>query len=209
MGEDTLVDLAHLPRARDDAAAIDGPRDVVLGEEQLGGQLAGAVHRAPAVQREGLRDAVGSDPALRLVGGELESRLGLDVGEALLRRHRIDPARREEDDLGGAAPCVLEAVEGAREVDRDDDLAGTEHRRLRRAFDQRVDRADGGEVRGHADVGMRETNAGGLQAREVQLASLGGRDCRRRSRSHSACRSASARAMEEPMKPAPPVTSTR
>ena len=52
VGEDALVDLAHLPRAGDDAAAVDHGRDPeprpVLLDQQLGGELGGAVEGAGA-----------------------------------------------------------------------------------------------------------------------------------------------------------------
>ena len=61
VGEDPLVDLAHLPGPGDHAAAVDHrrhaePRPVLL-DQQLGGELGRPVEGAGAVQRELLGDA--------------------------------------------------------------------------------------------------------------------------------------------------------
>src|SRR6478672_3210135 len=60
-GEDALIDLAHLPRAGDHAAAVGHrpqPEGVgVLLDQQLGGELGRAVEGAGAGEREILGDA--------------------------------------------------------------------------------------------------------------------------------------------------------
>ena len=66
VGEDALVDLAHLPGAGDHAAAVDHRRHPeagpVLLDQQLGGELGGAVEGAGAVERELLGDPGRRDP---------------------------------------------------------------------------------------------------------------------------------------------------
>src|SRR5205085_8115904 len=60
-GEDALVDLAHLPRAGDDAAAVDDEAQAIhraiFLDEQFGAELRRAIERPRALQREVLGDA--------------------------------------------------------------------------------------------------------------------------------------------------------
>src|SRR5437660_1625080 len=50
VGEDALIDLAHLPRSGDDTAAVDRRLNPAVTatffDQQLGRELAGSVHRA-------------------------------------------------------------------------------------------------------------------------------------------------------------------
>ncbi len=164
--EDALVDLAHLPRPGDDAAAVDhrghaeaGP---VLLDQQLGGELGGAVEGAGAVEREVLGDARRRDPGDRLLGGDLEA--GLAPPPALSStcgRDRVDAAGREEDDEGAVAAGQLEAVVGAGQVGVDE-VAGVavdaaHHRGLGRALDQGRDPRQPRQVGGLAHVAARRT----------------------------------------------------
>ena len=103
MGEDPLVDLAHLPGPGDHPAAVDhGPHaegGPVLLDQQLGGQLGRAVEGAGAGEREVLGDARRPRrPGQRLLGGELEAGRRLLQRQRDLRRDRVDAAGREEDE---------------------------------------------------------------------------------------------------------------
>ena len=82
VGEDPLVDLAHLPGAGDHAAAVDHRGDAepvaVLLDQQLGGELGRAVEGAGALERELLGDARRARRrGTVLLGGELEAGLRL------------------------------------------------------------------------------------------------------------------------------------
>ena len=177
VGEDALVDLAHLPGAGDHPAAVDdrlqaegGP---VLLDQQLGGELGRAVERARALQRKVLGDARRGDARDVLFGCDLEPRLGLLQRQLDLRRDRVDAAGREEEEEGAGAARLLEAVVSAGEV-RVDEVGGVavdaaHHRGLGRALDQGIERAEAGEVVWLADVALHELDPGLLQAGQVEL----------------------------------------
>ena len=175
--EHALVDLAHLPRPGDHAEAVDrrghAERVGVLGEQQLGGELRGAVERARSRQREVLGDPVLGRARHRLLGLEREARLLLAQREPQLRRDGIDAAGGEEDDVGAVAARELEAVVRADEVRLHDEVGARahagQHRRLRRALDDRLHLADRGEVVALAHVAVHEAHAGLAQPREVEL----------------------------------------
>ena len=112
--EDALVDLAHLPRAGDHAAAIDhGPdaeRVGVLANEQLGREFRRSVERPRALERERLADPGRGRARRRAARRACEARLVLAQREPLLRRDRVHAAGREEDHLRAVAARQLEAV---------------------------------------------------------------------------------------------------
>jgi hypothetical protein len=114
MREDALVDLAHLPGAGNDAAAVDNRHEPegggVFGDQQLGGQLRRSVERSGAIQRKALRDSPLRNAFERLLGLELEARLLFSVVEPVLLFDGVDPARRQEDQLPAAFSGVLQAV---------------------------------------------------------------------------------------------------
>ena len=178
MGEDALVDLAHLPGAGDDAAAVDhgGHAEArpVLLDQQLGGELGGAVEgagAAPAGSARRCRPARRRGPAARrrARSGSRPPPAQLD-----LRRHRVDAAGREEDDEGAVAAGQLEAVVGAGEVGVDE-VAGVavdaaHHRGLGRALDQGVDpRHERSRSSGSRTSPLDELDPRLLQARQVEL----------------------------------------
>jgi hypothetical protein len=177
VGEDPLVDLAHLPRPCDDAAAVDHraqPEGLgVLGDQELCRELRRAVQRAGAVEREALGDPVRGGPGHRLLGGQLEARLALRVGQAVQPGDRVDAARRQEDELGAVAGRLLQAVVGAHQVRVHDEAGGAvgagHHRRLGGALDERVERPRGPQVVRLAHVPVDEAHAGLAQAGHVEL----------------------------------------
>src|SRR5215218_8903681 len=75
VGEDPLVDPAHLPGAGDHAAAVDHRRQAEcrreLGDEQLRRQLGGSVERARALEREDFAYPRLRGPRQRSIGGQL------------------------------------------------------------------------------------------------------------------------------------------
>src|SRR5436305_2691403 len=124
VGEDPLVDLAHLPGAGDDAAAVDHRRDAealaVLLDQQLGRELGRAVERPRALEREFLGDALRAHSADRLLGSELEAGLGLLQVQLHLGANRVDAAGREEDHEGAVPSGQRQAVVSAGEVGLDE-----------------------------------------------------------------------------------------
>ena len=214
MREHALVDLAHLPRAGDHAAAVDTTQAEVgvLGQQQLGGELRGAVERARA-GRAGTPRRSRADAPGRLLG-ELEARLVLAQRERAAAR-AIGYTRLVERKIT-CAPWragELEAVVGAEQVRVHDEVATAvepgQHRRLGRALDERVELAD-------VDAGRRAartspwTNATPASRSRGRLSS----EPRRLSESsavtcQSGWRRASAQATLAPTNPAPPVTVRR
>ena len=177
VGEDALVDLAHLPGPGEHAAAVDHRRDAlaraVLLDQQLGGELGRAVEGPVSDHRELLGDTRRRGARNLLAVGELEPGLLLDPGEGELRLDRVDPAGREEDEEGAVAPGELEAVVGAGQVGVDEvggvAVGPAHHRGLGRALDQGRDLGQAVEVGGLADVAADELDAGLLEPRQVQL----------------------------------------
>ena len=166
-GEDTLIDLAHLPGAGDHAAAVDHrsqPEGIgVLLDQVLGGELGGAVERAGAGHRERLGDACRPGAGDRLGLGELEAGLSLLESQLQLRGDRVDAAGGEEDEEGILGPGALEAVEGAEQVglDRVGGIGEAgQDRGLGRALDHRLEAAAGGQVGGLAHVPVAELDPG-------------------------------------------------
>src|SRR3954451_19565722 len=177
VGEDPLVDLAHLPGSGDDAAAVDHGGDTealaVLLDQHLGGQLGGTVERPRPLEREVLGDPLRPHSPHRLRGGDLEAGLGLLQVQLHLRRHWVDAAGREEDDEGAVAPRQLQAVVGAGEVGVDE-VAGVavdpaHRRRLGRALYQRRQLRQGLQIGGLADVALDEPHPRLLQLGQIQF----------------------------------------
>jgi hypothetical protein len=79
--------------------------------------------RAPG-SREVLGDAQRRGAGERLLVDELEARVRLAEGQALLRGDRIDAARREEGHLRAMSRSEVEAVVGAHEVGLHHELTG-------------------------------------------------------------------------------------
>src|SRR5437016_3676676 len=108
VGEDALVYLAHLPRTGDNAAAVDDSTKTVsiavLADQQLRSELARAVQRPGTVQREVLSDSRRRGAPVGLIARELEPGGGLLQRQRVQRGHRIDPARREEQEVGAVSP---------------------------------------------------------------------------------------------------------
>jgi hypothetical protein len=177
VGEDALVDLAHLPRAGDHAEAVHDRREAerrrVLLDQMLGRELRRPVERARAVERERLGDTLRRQPGNRLMLGEPEARLRLLEARRAETGDGVDAARREEDELRVVLPAELEAREGAEQVRADEVVEravdAREDGRLGGALDERVDLSHHGEVLAVAHVALDELHAGFPQARQVQL----------------------------------------
>jgi hypothetical protein len=175
--EYALVDLPHLPRARDHPAAVDHRRYpmrlLVLGHEQLSRQLRGAVERASAGQREGLRDAGCRSARQRLLVAPRVAGVALLPPERLERRHGIDAAGGQEDHLRTAPRRQLEAVVGAHQVGVEDEARVASDTReygwLGGALDERVELAHRVQVLGVAHVAVDEPDTGSTQTRQIQL----------------------------------------
>ena len=164
---DALVDLAHLPRACDDTAAIDdGPkaeRRTVLLDEELGCELRRAVERPVAVEREILRDAQPAGSRHGAIVVELETGLRLAQRQRSQPVHGIDATRREKDELRVVASAELEAGVGAEEIRPDHPVepAAVDARqdgRLGGALDDGVDRPHGQQVVRRPDVAVHEVH---------------------------------------------------
>ncbi len=216
VGEDALIDLAHLPGTGDHAAAVDHgsqPEGVaVLLDQQLGGELGGAVQRAGAGEREVLGDPGRRGAGHGCVGGELETGLGLHQRQRPQRGHGIDAAGREKHQVGALAAGQLQAVVGAEQVGlhhvlgRPSNPASAEGsaEHSTRASTSRA--ARGGHracARRRGEASRRRPAGGAGSARAAAPEVVEGGD-----RPVGMAR-ASPSATLAPMKPAPPVTSTR
>ena len=184
-------------------------------DEQLGRELRRAVERARALEREVLADAGGRHARQRLLGGELEARVCLlDADATRSARDGVDAARREEDHLRAVAARAARGScrrrpgsSGRRSRAPPSTPASTdgsaEHSTIAStAPDRRAGR------RACRTSPCTNCDAGRAQARQVQLASRGGRGCRAR-RPHRVPARASATARFAPTNPAPPVTRIR
>jgi hypothetical protein len=178
VGEDALVDLAHLPRARDHAAAIHRRANAValpvLLDQQLGRQLGGSVQRPRATKWKGLGDAGRGCAGNRLLVRQLEPAGGLVQGEAAESGHRIHPAGGQEHHLGLVPAHRLQAVIGPEQVRLHEVVRGAvqpgEHRWLRGAFDHGLEWRQSEQIVELADVAVVESDPSFAQPGQVELA---------------------------------------
>ena len=178
----------------------------------LGSQFRRAVERARALERESLGDAArGGARATSWSSVELEAGRSRRA-ERRSESRRVDAARREEDKLRALPAAELEARVRADEVRPyhavEPAAVGPCHdRRLRGAFDDRVDWSDGAQV-----VATRTSPCTKLTPPRRSRGRLSSEPRRWRLSnavtSQPSWRAASPVARFAPIKPAPPVTST-
>ena len=176
--DEALIRLAHLPRSRDEPAAVDdrpqAVHRVVFLDEQLGGQLARAVERSRPARRKALGDAARRPAQARGAGGELQSITPALERQRHQRGNRVDAAGREKHDARVVPAGGVETARRAREIRvehirRAAVIAGV-HGRLGRTFDQHVEGPRVREVVGRADVAVPERDAAGPESVERELA---------------------------------------
>ena len=167
--------------------------------------------RAPSSGKASAMPA-GETPGSGCSAAELEPRVGLLERQAAKARHRVDPARRQEHQLGAVAAGELETVVGAEQV-RSHDVVGAavepgERGWLGRALhsastDPALSRSSSTRTSpcSNATPASRSRGRFSSAPRRWRLSSA--------AMSQSGWRSASPIATLAPMNPAPPVTSTR
>ena len=106
--DEALIDLAHLPRAGQNATAIDhGPQSVhftVFFDQQFGGELGCAIQRTAARERKGFADAGRSRPAVAGRSGRQRQAIAASLAwKRPQSANRIDPARRKEQQVAAVA----------------------------------------------------------------------------------------------------------
>ena len=155
----------------------------------------------------------GETPGRGCSAAELEPRVGLLERDGAEARHRIDPARRQEHEIGAVAAGELEAVVGAQRgsiARRNRGCRRTRRARMARpSTRQRVGVAGAQQVVEARGCPRARTPPRRRAAAEGSARRPGGGGCRARRCSQSGWRSASPIATLAPMNPAPPVTSTR
>ena len=150
VGEHALVDLAHLPGAGDDAAAVDHRAQAVRGR---GTPRSAARPPASSRRRASGRPSSGKSsamPAVETPGTVCSARARSESRSPRARRSRAPAPDRRGWSRGrrrcAVAPRQFEAVVGADQVRLDEVVRAAveagHDRRLGRALDERVDLAD-------------------------------------------------------------------
>ena len=216
--EEALIDLAHLPRAGDDAAAVDhrvqrrtsrgiprsgAPRRAWWRRTSTGSRTAGTPRsaRLPTIRCPEVPSGMSSRSPWRSSGSARSRAIG------------IDAARRQEDHAGARAAGGLEAIDGARQI-RLDDIRGALRRNRpgpRARPSSRAGGRNGRLRRGRRHSGRRRARTPPTRRRRRGSASSLPRR-RRLSKAHTRSSGAprrSDKARLRPTKPAPPVIRIR
>ena len=217
--DESLIDLAHLPRAGNHAASVDDrPQAVhraVLLDQQLGGELGRAVHRAKARQREVRGDALVRPARRRRRVRQIRVSIAAPLERQRAQRcDRIDAARREEHDVGVGATRRLQAMDRAGQVGLRARTTGCRHSRHARTARRSIRSA--GRRRppprdrpATAHVAVDELDAGMPEPAERQLAAAAAQVVERRGYRRPGRSRFSISARLDPTKPAPPVIRIR
>ena len=187
--DEALIHLAHLPRAADDAAAVDDG-----AERHRAPNIPGSSARPPAWSRhrgtarrraERIRRCPPhSTPRPRHPVSAPDAPPRLPSGRARSRCDRIDAARRDEHHGTAVAAQMLQAVDRAVEIGGDDIVGAAAIARmdagLGGAFDQPVGGTRLGQILARTDVAMEQSARRRPPAGRARARCPGDADCRRR-----------------------------